>query len=130
MNINQGKHSESVAPYNEIYDAFEPLFLSLFQQRSVHNQSEEIECYVPMLQVEARLKNFVQSESSEICLFVGSIGIGKSSILRHLSSTTWGNTKKTETIYHWQTTALRCVPFGVFFPKETRRESEIEFKDF
>ena len=31
---------------------------------------------------------------------------------------------------HWQTTALRCVPFGVFFPKETRRESEIEFKDF
>jgi hypothetical protein len=32
--------------------------------------------------------------------------------------------------YHWQTTALRCVPFGVFFPKETRRESEIEFKDF
>ena len=30
---------------------------------------------------------------------------------------------------HWQTTALRCVTFGVFFPKETRCESEIEFKD-
>jgi hypothetical protein len=31
---------------------------------------------------------------------------------------------------HWQTTALRCVTFGVFFPKETRWESEIEFKEF
>jgi hypothetical protein len=30
---------------------------------------------------------------------------------------------------HWQTTALRCVSFGVFFPKETGCESQIEFKD-
>jgi hypothetical protein len=30
---------------------------------------------------------------------------------------------------HWQTTTLRCVTFGVFFPKETRCESDIEFKD-
>jgi hypothetical protein len=29
----------------------------------------------------------------------------------------------------WQTTALRCVTFGVFFPKETECEREIEFKD-
>lgn len=31
---------------------------------------------------------------------------------------------------HWQTTAMQCVTFGVFFPKETRCESEIEFKEF
>jgi hypothetical protein len=31
--------------------------------------------------------------------------------------------------FHWQTTALRCVTFGVLFPKETRCESGIEFKD-
>ena len=31
---------------------------------------------------------------------------------------------------HWQTTALRCVTFGLFFPKKTRCGSGIEFKDF
>jgi hypothetical protein len=47
--------------------------------------------------------------------------------VRRLTST---RKLKAETVneFHWQTTALQCVTFGVFFPKETRCESEIEFK--
>jgi len=33
-------------------------------------------------------------------------------------------------IKHWRTTGVQCVTFGVLFPKETRCESEIEFKEF
>ena len=32
--------------------------------------------------------------------------------------------------HHWQTTALRYVTFGVFFPKEARCESELSLRDF
>jgi hypothetical protein len=57
---------------------------------------------------------------------------GMSDNLKHyLALIKWRlNKEKIMQMNHWQTTALRCVPFGVFFPKETRRESEIEFKDF
>jgi len=31
--------------------------------------------------------------------------------------------------FHWKTTALRCVTFGGVFPKETRSQNEIGFKN-
>jgi len=99
MKINGGRFSETVPPFNEVYDAFEPLFISLFEQRQLYQRAGDAAGYVPMPEVETRLNNFVQSGSTELCLFVGPIGIGKSSVLRHLAATNWGKRTDTETIF-------------------------------
>jgi hypothetical protein len=95
MRINDGQCTESARPYNEVYDAYKPLFLKILSQRPVHLDPEFTKAYVSMPQAEKDLMDFVKSGCTEIGLLEGSIGIGKSSVLSYLSRTHWsenGNT--------------------------------------
>lgn len=98
MKINQSRCLESIGPYNEVYEAFEPLFLSVFQQRTVYSQQVGLEWYERMPKLEKRLLDFVASGTSDIGLLVGPIGIGKSSALRYLTHSGWNGLPGTETI--------------------------------
>lgn len=75
-------------PFNGLFEAYAHILEKMTEQRSF---DEDATTYVPMTSIENELKEFALSGSTDIALLVGSIGIGKTRVVKYLSDVIWGS---------------------------------------
>src|SRR5580700_11297790 len=91
MRVTRTTPREDTPPYNSIFESYGDILHLLFESRQDVELESTNSQYVSMPEPQQGITDFARSGSSEICLVVGSIGIGKTSVIRHLVGTVWPN---------------------------------------